>query len=311
MGRPSKAPLDLLKTKVWLAEVMRLSGAGNVNQLGELLDDVDTKKMLYRYEKGSNAVSAKMLAYIDSSLKKAVPHFVGGSKAFTVGPASRRAPIENAPLWNALDDSIDLVWEVMLDYDPPLAAQRLLGTPFALRCSFLTVQLFGTADPKPHWHSPDAENQVAKAYAAGDLAVDIDLLTFAIAAWRMAHFVGEAQPMLDYILIGLLDKAAQDVLVQAFPHIADSRLVASIGEDLCTRLYELDMANLARAKEAITDMDHLTSVYPSTMLAQDVHAVQADYQIPFDSQHWYRAVERRSVSTFLKRRGLGNARAAA
>ena len=290
---------------------MRLSGAGNVNQLGELLDDVDTKKMLYRYEKGSNAVSAKMLAYVDSSLKKAVPHFVGGSKAFTVGPASRRAPIENAPLWNALDDSIDLVWEVMLDYDPPLAAQRLLGTPFALRCSFLTVQLFGTADPKPHWHAPDAENQVAKAYAAGDLAVDIDLLTFAIAAWRMAHFIGEAQPMLDYIMVGLLDGAAQDVLVNAFPRIADSRLVASIGEDLCTRLYELDMANLVSAKEAITDMDHLTSVYPSTMLAQDVHAVHADYQIPFDSQHWYRAVERRSVSTFLKRRGLGNARAAA
>ena len=79
-------------------------------------------------------------------------------------------------------------------------------------------------------------------------------------------------------------------------------MVASIGEDLCTRLYELDMANLVSAREAITDMDHLTSVYPSTMLAQDVQAVQADYQTPFDSQHWYRVVVKRSVSTFLSPR---------
>jgi hypothetical protein len=94
--------------------------------------------------------------------------------------------------------------------------QKFLGVPFNLRCAYLVVQVFGTTEPPQYWKEEESINRVADAYAKGELAVDIDLVTFAIAAWRMAHFIGQDQLVLDYILIGLLDKAIPELLDRSF-----------------------------------------------------------------------------------------------
>jgi hypothetical protein len=70
---------------------------------------------------------------------------------------------------------------------PDLAVQKYLSVPFSLRCTYLTVQIFGTAEPYLYWQEASSENFVAHAYAKGDLWVDIDLITYAIASggWRI------------------------------------------------------------------------------------------------------------------------------
>jgi hypothetical protein len=304
-GRKKKSLLDVMRTRLWLSEMLRVTGMDNLNQLGELLDDVDIKKMLYRYASGDNGVSRKMLADIDARVSKHDPDFDGGSSFFLIGPASAKAPQGFAPLWYALDDSIEQVWEAMLAYDPDLAVQKFLGVPFSLRCTYLTVQIFGTAAPPPYWQEQPSDNQVAKAYAHGTLQVDIDLITFAIAAWRMAHFVGEAQPMLDYILIGLLDRAIPELLEEKYGIDIESdngKKRHTITDDLLEHLEALDQQNLNEAEEAIKDMDYTANIYPAEADAHPVQVGQANYQQPFDSRYLFNRLKRNSVSAFLAKK---------
>ena len=304
-GRKKRSLLDIMRTRLWLGEMLKATDMDNINQFGELLDDVDIKKMLYRYASGDNGVSAKMLADIDARVRMHLPNFEGGCQFFLVGPLSQKAPQGFAPLWYALSDSIEKVWQAMLVYDPDLAVQKYLGVPFGLRCTYLTVQIFGTAEPYPHWQEASSENFVAHAYAKGDLWGSIDLITYAIAAWRMAHFVGEAQPMLDYILIGLLDKAIPDMLDENYfidVESDDGKKRYTITRDLLDHLEALDQKNLADVEEAIKDLDYNANIYPASVDVQAGQVVQANFQQPFDNRYLFERLKRSSVSAFLSRK---------
>ncbi len=301
-GRKKRSLLDVMRTKLWLGEMLRVTGMHNINQLGELLADGDIKKMLYRYAAGENTVSAKMLDDIDARVRRHELGFEGGRQFFHVGPPSQEALQGFAPLWDALSDSIEQVWQAMLAYDPDLAVQKYLGVPFRLRCSYLTIRIFGTAEPYPYWQEASSENFVAHAYAKADLWVDIDLITYAIAAWRMAHFVGESQPMLDYILIGLLDKAIPEILDEKYFIDVESdegNKRHTITRDLLQQLEALDQKNLAEAEEAIKDLDYTANIYPASVDVQAGQVVQANFQQPFDNRFLFERLKRSSVSAFL------------
>jgi hypothetical protein len=64
-----------MRTRLWLGEMLKVTSMDNINQFGELLGDVDIKKMLYRYASGDNGVSAKMLADIDARVRMHSPNF--------------------------------------------------------------------------------------------------------------------------------------------------------------------------------------------------------------------------------------------
>ena len=145
-GRKAKSSMDVMRTRVWLAEMMRLTGCANLNQLGELIDDVDDKKMLYRYASGQNGISKKKLAEIDVRIKQRIPGHVDGSSVFLIGPKSDRAAINFVPLWDALGGTIEQVNEVLIALDPAIAIQKYLGVSFLIRSSYIVFPLFGELD---------------------------------------------------------------------------------------------------------------------------------------------------------------------
>jgi hypothetical protein len=291
-----------VKTRLWLAELLRVTGMENLNQLGDLLDGVDIKKMLYRYANGANVVSEKMLAEVEARVRQSGSRHTGSESFFLIGPGSPTETVEFAPLWDALDGSMEDVWNVMLAYDPDLAFQKFLGVPFNLRCAYLVVQVFGMAEPPQYWKEEGTVNRVAEAYAKGELAVDIDLVTFAIAAWRMAHFIGQDQPMLDYILIGLLDKA--------IPELLDSRFTIEMDKgdhrhgitaDVLDHLEAMARQHLEEAGIAVKDMDHTANTYP-VVESHPVRGVQVKFEQPFDHNFQFERLKRRSVAEFFARK---------
>ena len=84
-GRKKRSLLDVMRTKLWLGEMLRGTGMHNINQLGELLADGDIKKMLYRYAAGENTVSAKMPDDIDARVRRHELGFEGGRQFFQSG----------------------------------------------------------------------------------------------------------------------------------------------------------------------------------------------------------------------------------
>ena len=134
--------------------------------------------------------------------------------------------------------------------------------PFNLRCVYLIVQVFGTTEPPQYWKDSKTINYVEDAYAKGNLDVDINLITFAIVARRMAHFIGQDQPMLDYVLTGLLDKA--------IPELFDQRFTVAMGKTgyrqgitvaFLDHLEGLAKQHLEEAGMALKDMDHMANMY--------------------------------------------------
>ncbi|WP_139335628.1 hypothetical protein [Janthinobacterium sp. TND4EL3] len=134
--------------------------------------------------------------------------------------------------------------------------------PFNLRCVYLIVQVFGTTEPPQYWKDSKTINYVEDAYAKGNLDVDINLITFAIVARRMAHFIGQDQPMLNYVLTGLLDKA--------IPELFDQRFTVAMGKTgyrqgitvaFLDHLEGLAKQHLEEAGMALKDMDHMANMY--------------------------------------------------
>lgn len=302
-GRPKKSVLDVMKTRVWLAEMLRVTGMENVNQLGELVGDVDTKKMLYRYAHGDNTVSLKMLEKIDLDVRTRKPNHKDGASFFLVGPGSPTESVKFVPLWDALAGSMEEAWNVMLAYDPTLAVQKCLSVSFGLLCSYAVVQIFGTTEPVAYWEG-DEPNWVAKEYSDSRLDVDVDLITFLIAAWRMAHFVGQAQPMMDYILIGLLEKAIPEILNKKFSIEIDdgkARKRYGITDDFMQHIKALADQHLEEAGLAVKDMDYTANMYPGEE-EHPVRGVRAVMEQPLDHAYLFEHLKRRSVAAFFARK---------
>lgn len=288
-----------MRSRLWLAELMRTiqkqyPDLENLNQLGILFDDSKTGKMLYRYAKGSNGSSSEKVKEIDQWVKRKVPAYAGGLQSiFHIGPASQFGPLQFTPLWDALEAPVERLWEILVSYDPQIAAQKYLGVSFGLRSSYLLARVFGVFNPPPYWENARHANVVAEAYKRNEFVVDADLITVAIASWRMAKFFGDCTKMMSYILIGLLDQAIPDVLDQMCIIKLDKiGQQYGLSKDMFEHLKNIDLKYLAEAEGAIKDLNYDVQCYPT----------EDGYEQLLDFSHEMNEVKRFSVHDFLSGR---------
>lgn len=259
--------MHVLRTRLWLAEMLRMTGSDNINQLGDLIDDVDTKKLLYVYASGKSPVSPRKLAEIDKKIQARRPDHAGGESFFLIGPESERATTGFAPLWDALDGPIEKAGQALISLDPAIAVQKYQGVSFRLRCGYLIYSLFGEYDPPPYWENLAEPNRIARRYQGGEISLDIDLITFAVATWRVANFIGELRGMMNYVMVGLLEQAIPDTLEATYrievgkSGKAEAHTV-TITNDLLTVLEAIARKDLEDAEEAIKDLNYYTPSYP-------------------------------------------------
>lgn len=287
-GRPLRSKMEEMRTRLWLAQMMRVAGVANLNQFAELLGEVDTKKLFYRYAKGTRGVSEGNLALIDHWVREKNRRHEDGRSFYLTGPASQHDWLAFAPLWDALDGPIEKVWEVLVTYDPAVAILKRLGSSFESRCTYLLYRLFKDINPPAYWKNRNQQNVIAQAYTNGDLVVDIDLITYSIAAWRMAHFAGESIVMMDYIMIGLLDRAIPEEIERLSTiKLAKPRNTQySNTVDFLDHLMKLDEKNIAEAEEAIKRLNK---------------GVHYPFDVPYDYGHEMKNIKPNCVSNYLER----------
>ena len=298
-GRPKKSVIDVMRTKVWMVEMLRLTGLENENQLARLLVNVDSGKHMYEYRYGITTPGITKLKKIDevifASEKPISKSSVDGLEIFEKGPVCKNDDALCVPLWDALEGTMEQVWSVLVHYDPPIALQRYMkDIPFKRRLAYVVSRCFGENDPPSFWDgakdSNSQENFVAAAYANGKLAVDLDLIAAAIAAWRLSHFVGDSVSMMDYILIGLLDSAISENLQQY-----------GIDQDMLIAIGDLDRQHLSELDAAFNDFIYDGPTYPITEIV-DGEVVHKGYDQPDTHKFLYERIRRDSVSEYLKQR---------
>ena len=297
-GRKKTTITDVMKTKVWLSEMQRITDSDNPYQFVQLLANADVGKHIYQYRDGGRTVSASKVVAIDEKIFDAQTpksrSSIKGQEIFECGPISQNDANECVPLWDALDGTMEQVWSVLVYYDPPIALQRYMkGIPFKRRLAYVVSRCFGETDPPNYWEDHGdhnaSENFVAAAYANGKLTVDLDLIAVAIAAWRLAHFVGDSVAMMDYLLIGLLDRAIPECMQ---PYGIAQDLVQAIGDRDCQYLSELDAA--------FNDFIYDAPTYPVTGIVND-EVVHQGYEQPDTHGFLLTRIKRDSVAAYLGR----------
>jgi len=298
VGRKKRSVLDVMKTQLWLAELMRVTRSANLNQLGELIEDSDTKKLLYRYASGQISVSVRKMVDIDAMLGDVKADYISARPLFFVGPRSKSNLLAHAPLWDAIGGSMESVWAVLVSYDPAIAVQKYLGVSYRLRCAYLIYPLFNELDPPPYWESPSDANRIAANYRNGTLSIDIDQITFAIAAWRLAHFMGDSIRMFNYILIGLLDKAIPDVLgsLCTDAEYPVNEISNALFDGLLDMLTALDQKNIDDSKSVIDDLNYHAPIYP---VGQEDEENSSEYAQPLDHSFLNAEIWRGSLSAYV------------
>ena len=295
-GRKKTTITDVMKTKVWLSEMQRITDSDNPYQFVQLLANADVGKHIYQYRDGGRTVSASKVEAIDERIFDAQTpksrSSIKGQEIFECGPISQNDANECVPLWDALDGTMEQVWSVLVFYDPPIALQRYMkGIPFKRRLAYVVSRCFGETDPPNYWEEHGdhnaSENFVAAAYANGKLTVDLDLIAAAIAAWRLAHFVGDSVAMMDYILIGLLDRAISENLQQY-----------GIAQDMSKAIGDLDRQYLAELDAAFDDFIYDAPTYPITEIV-DGEVVNKGYDQPDTHGYLVARIKRDSVSEYL------------
>ena len=280
-----KSLIKKMKTKLWLAEMVSLTESNNINQLGDMLD-IDTKKLLYKYASGEHAITPNKLLEICEEIERQKPLLKDTKSFFNIGPKDDETT--NAPLWLALDGTMEDIWNILVVYDPVIALQKHLGFSFQTKIHSLIARLFVEGEISADWKFNDGRNTIAEAYEQGTITVDVHLITAVIAAWRLAHFVGSSQTLLNYMMIGLLEKAVPETLGQY-----------GITKDLNQFLHDLDEENLQEFKALIDDMNYDTPSYPVTSI-EDGKVVFKGYEASDTYSHWLERSKGTWVCEYLK-----------
>jgi hypothetical protein len=205
------------------------------------------------------------------------------------------------PLWDALGGTIEQVNEVLIALDPAIAIQKYLGVSFLIRSSYIVFPLFGEFDPPAYWGEEGKANRIAERYSNKEFTVDIELITFAIAAWRMAYFIGDAIPMMNYVMVGLLERAIPETLDRLFRIELEKSPKAqayTITQDFLDYLEALSRKEVEDAEDAVKDLSYSVPGWPVQRVADDQTVHMVDEQI-HDYRFLNHAVERSSVCKYL------------
>lgn len=222
-GRKPRTLIDTMRTQLWAHQLKQLMHAKSFYELNDKFEIFSTNYSS-DYANGSTGVNSTTRKLIDQDLKKIYGlESIKASDIYDIGPTVENddGEIEFARLWDALDGPIEGLWDILFWYDFSAELQHELGLAFKIKISLVIARLFNTAEPPNEWIQKDRPNFVAEAYRNGEISVDLRLLTTVIATWRLANFMKDSVSLADYMMIGLLDKATEDLLSPLAPKLTE------------------------------------------------------------------------------------------
>ena len=217
-GPKKRTLVTTLRSQLWVNELCRLTGSFSTQQAGvKSFYELDKKFESFThnnssdYNSGASGVAPNTMKLIDREFQNKNPEStITISSFYDIGPID--ADETHCPLWDALAGPIEGLWEVLFWYDAAVELQHEMGLSFRTKINLLVARLFNRVDPPEEWFSKSKPNCVAEAYRNGEIMVDMHLFVAVIAAWRLANFMNDSKPLLNYMMVGILDKAAKDLL---------------------------------------------------------------------------------------------------
>lgn len=315
-GRQPRTLIDTMRTQLWVHQLKQAMYANSFYELNEKFVAFNTNYSS-DYANGSTGVNSTTRTLIDQEFKtKYGFDTFKASDFYLIGPAVENddGELEFIRLWDALAGPIEGLWEILFWYDFSTELQHELGLSFKVKISLIIARLFNTTELQPEWLKKDRPNYVAEAYLRGEISVDLRLLTAVIAVWRLANFMKDNAHLADYMLNGLLDKAAEDLispLAPKPPEINKSQDIDKIERPTKTKEYpsfysnflqhliNLDLPKLQRFNEVIEKFNGYIPARPNLISHEDgSETFEFDQDDGFN--HFLTNAEGTRVSEYLK-----------
>ena len=279
-GRPKRKLIDIMRTQLWVHQLKHLTHSRTFYKLNEKFGTFSTNYST-DYANGKTGVNSTTLKLIDQDLKK-IYGFKSrkASDFYYIGPTVEDdGEIEHVKLWDALTGPIEGLWDILFWYDFSTELQHEIGSPFNVKINRIKASLFTVIDPPSEWIQKDKGNCIAEAYINGVITVDLRLLTAVIAVWRLANFMKDKIYLANYMLIGLLDKAAEDLLSPLAPKSLDeddqdtktkkSNNHPSFYSNFLQLLIDIDTPQVQRFNEVIDKFNGFCREYPNQVEHED------------------------------------------
>lgn len=319
-GRQPRTLIDTMRTQLWVHQLKQLMDAQSFYELNEKFGVFNTNYSS-DYANGSTGVNSTTRKLVDQEFKtKYGFDSINPSDFYLIGPAVEddEGELEFIRLWDALAGPIEGLWEILFWYDFSTELQHELGLSFKVKISLIIARLFNTTEPQTEWLQKDRHNVVAEAYRRGEILVDLRLLTTVIAVWRLANFMKDCVHLADYMIIGLLDKAAEDLispLAPKFTEINKSRATNKIEKPIKTNehpsfysnflqhLINLDSPKVQRFNEVVNKFNGYIPARPNLISHKDgSETFEFEQNNGFD--HFIANAEGTRVSEYLRSKFL-------
>jgi len=315
-GRQPRTLIDTMRTQLWVHQLKQLMDAKSFYELNEKFEALNTNYSS-DYANGSTGVNSTTRKLVDQEFKtKYGFDSINPSDFYLIGPAVEddEGELEFIRLWDALAGPIEDLWEILFWYDFSTELQHELGLSFKVKISLIIARLFNTTEPQAEWLQKDRPNVVAEAYRRGEILVDLRLLTAVIAIWRLANFMKDNVHLADYMMIGLLDKAAEDLISPLAPKLTETKKsqatnkvekpiktneYPSFYRNFLQHLINLDSPKVQRFNEVIDKFNDYIPARPNLISHED-GSEYFEFKQERGFEHFKANTEGTRVSEYLK-----------
>lgn len=277
-GRPKRKHLDMMKTQLWIHQLKLLTQSQTFYKLNEKFTNLNANYSS-DYANGSTVVNSTTLIRIDQDFEKM--YDLGSLKVsnfYYIGPMveNGHGEIEHVRLWDALAGPLEGLWEILFWYDFSAEVQHEIGLSFDTKISLVKARLFNVIEPPSEWLQKGQPNYIADAYINGEITVDLRLLTVVIAVWRLANFMKDKIYIANYMMVGLLDKAAEDLLSTLAPSesnentkVKKSNNYPSLYSNFLQLLIDIDTPQIQHFNEVIDKANGYCPEHPNRIQNED------------------------------------------
>ena len=222
-GRPPNTLLDFMRIKAWLAFIMTKLNVKTYEEIQENIlgpipkgmspikyFDLDNFAQDIRWDRYLTLQHGPNKTYL--SLIEQFPKAAGSSSVYKVGPYDGQ---ENIPLWIVFEHDLDAIWNYLFEHLPEIKNLSQKGAPFFKKLE-LVVELFV---PNNEWaklnfkiNKPNSKNIIVVSYQKRYFQPSFELLTIAMAIYRVALHTGESMAQVEYLIRGLLSEPYAELL---------------------------------------------------------------------------------------------------
>jgi hypothetical protein len=258
-GRPKHTLLEAMRTKAWLTDLMRRTGATNYTELDYRLFgpppegmSLTMHKLIEQFPSIRWSRHAKLTTGPDETQLGLVNQRElgrGSKSVFQNGPEEDGEVVH---LWCVFELDFDAMWLPIESVCVDLPQWRRRGAPFSIVTQWLAHSLVPPEEwEKLNFKDPGThprKNAVVTAYSNGYFEPSLKYLAATMALWRHALHRGESMAQTEYLVRGLLAEPCKKVLMA---HEIYSEFVLAFNQleifDLIQR-GELDLAKKLLAK---------------------------------------------------------------